>query len=423
MSWFIDPEINNGYPWHDQFPVSFQSSWSGELPHSAWRIEGDINSGYPWIWFWFKEESSRSGEMVIGGSQSNYPNGFTYSNRGGVAAQLDNSTMLGHGASAQRALAILNSALDGRQFILSGSELETVLAAMNDPSSGIDADRISKLYGSSVYDAFLVCKVYPFKLEKGSSGNIKIFGTYRLGEATDVYSKAASCMWEHYFGTVELAIAQAWEIEEVDYSIFLPFAGTFPLDVRDGSAIGVKICVDLFHGLGEYTVYQNDQITGIYKCSLGADIPLNLNQGIMHSNLCSNIISTLSSGLPLLGSIAGGAVAGPLGSTIGSAAASMVSGAIQQNAVSHHTVTAPQVGGLTSLYSYPFPRVIAKIPKMFKDGYGYSEIIGESRQSTYTQLKQCSGFTRCKDYKCDIIVATDEEKNEIEQLMAAGVFL
>ena len=72
MAWYIDPNINDGYPWSDEWPQQAQTSWSGELPYSAWRIQADVNDGYPWIWYWFKEDSSRAGEMVIGGCQTNY---------------------------------------------------------------------------------------------------------------------------------------------------------------------------------------------------------------------------------------------------------------------------------------------------------------------------------------------------------------
>lgn len=68
MAWFIDPDINDGYPWQEDWPQEAQTAFTGELPYSAWRIQADVNDGYPWIWWWFKEDSSRSGEMLIGGS-------------------------------------------------------------------------------------------------------------------------------------------------------------------------------------------------------------------------------------------------------------------------------------------------------------------------------------------------------------------
>lgn len=47
MSWVIDPNINNGYPWQQDFPGVVEADWSGELPYSAWRIDPQVNNGYP----------------------------------------------------------------------------------------------------------------------------------------------------------------------------------------------------------------------------------------------------------------------------------------------------------------------------------------------------------------------------------------
>lgn len=422
MAWFIDPDINDGYPWQSEWPQEAQTDWSGELPYSAWRIQEGVNDNYPWIWWWFKESSDRSGEMLIGGSQTNYPNGFSSSDRGGIRAQFTSGTMAGHGAAAERVQIVLNSVLSGRQFLLTASDLSNILAYINDPDN-VDSNlskRIAELYGANIYDAFLVCKAYPFWQDPGVSTVMKLYGSALFSPGS--FSAASSCMWEHSFGSLDLDVQQAYEVESTDYSIYLPFCGVYPLDVRDGSSVSVIIRVDMFHGLAEYQVMQNGQTTGMYKCNIGVDVPLNFNQGIMSSNLSSMIMSMVTSGLPLVGSLVGGAVGGTVGSTIGGSVAGMAANAINTTS-GHHQITAPSVGSLAGLYSYPTPRIIAKIPKMFKDGYGYSDIIGESRQCTYTQLSSCSGFTQCKDYKCDIIIATDSEKVEIERLLNAGVFL
>ena len=424
MAWFIDPDINNGYPWNDSFPVAFQTDWTGELPHSAWRIQDGVNNGYPWIWYWFQESSSRTGEMVIGGSQTNYPGGFSSANRGGISSQFNNNTMRSYGMGSVRAANAINTALGNRQFYVSGSDLGDLLAWMNNNLDATAAARIQSIYGASVYDAFLCCKAYPFELNPSGSTTmayVKLYDTLEI--QSGLCLRATGSVQKLSLGEITLDIRQAWEIENIDYSIYLPFAGVFPIDIRAGLTVRAELWVDYYHGYGEYYVYQNEQITGIHKCQIGADVPINLTQGIANSNLSSNILSTISKGLPLAGAIVGTTIAGPAGSMVGSSAAGMLQGLVDKNLTTHDQVAAPQVGGLASMYSYPYARIIAKIPKMFKDGYGYAEIQGESRQCTFTQLNTCSGFTRCKDYKCDIIVATDPEKVEIERLMAAGVFL
>ena len=60
---------------------------------------------------------------------------------------------------------------------------------------------------------------------------------------------------------------------------------------------------------------------------------------------------------------------------------------------------------------------------MFRDGYGYKEMLGENRSTTFTRLGDCSGYVKTKNYKTPLISATEEEKRQIEALMDAGVIL
>lgn len=466
MAWHINPDVNEGYPYEDSFPETFNTDWDTvtvplpgttwrqvdgvnedypftglfperfntnwkydsliPMPYMVWRIDPSANEGYPTLgWPSWGDNAgggtSEGGGMVIGGSRSNYPNGFRSCDRGGIRSQFNNNTMKGHGAASERVLNAINSILSERQFALTASDVITILNYMNNPSNtGSLASDIAELYGANLYDAFLVCKAYPFKIPTGASQDLKLFG--RALFSPGQFTTASVCMWEHDFGTCDLDVTQAYEIESTDYSIYLPFCGLYPLDIRDGSALSVMIRVDLFHGLGEYLIFQNNQITGVYKCQLGVDVPLNMSQGIMNSNLSSNILSTVSSGLPLLGSAIGGIAGGPVGATVGGTLGGMVSG-VANNTTVHHQVTAPSVGGLGALYSYPTPRVIAKIPKMWGSARGFAEIQGENRSMSFESLNTCSGFVQTKNYKCDIIVATDEEKQEIERLMNGGVFL
>lgn len=422
MAWFIDPDINDGYPWQSEWPQEAQTDWSGELPYSAWRIQADVNGGYPWIWWWFKESSERSGEMLIGGSQTNYPSGFTSANRGGIAGQFDRNSMRAGGTGGILVNQAVSAGLENRQFIITGANLTEILYQLNNNISTSDADWVSKIYGTNVYDGFLCCKAYPFILSSTAEGiDCKMFGKILISAYKQTPATTSTQLLD--MGEITLDIRQAWEVENIDYSIYLPYAGVYPLDVRHGATISVDLFVDLYQGTGEYYIYQDGQITAVHKCIIGADIPLNLNQGITQSNLLSNITSVITQGLPLAAGAVGTAIAGPAAGGMAAGIAGFASQQINRSFVQHNQISAPQVGGLTSTKSYPFVRILAKIPKMFKDGYGYPEIIGESRQCTYTQLSSCSGFTQCKDYKCDIIIATDAEKVEIERLLNAGVFL
>ena len=97
MAWHIATGINNNYPFEDGFPTDFLTSFisdgSHQYPYSAWRIGSGVNSGYPWKFWWFEAPVSDTGDMETGGSQSNYPGGFTVGDMGGISDQFDDTDM------------------------------------------------------------------------------------------------------------------------------------------------------------------------------------------------------------------------------------------------------------------------------------------------------------------------------------------
>lgn len=437
MAWYVNPTLNEGYPTNTGFPASYPADWSGNYPVSAWRVSPGVNDGYPYTWFMIAIDTGKyydpnipiggdltppepsTGDMDIGGSQTNYPNGFTNSNRGGIVTQFNDTAMYYNtGQGSRNLVSGLNSVMANKQFYLSGEELQRVFNTVNGDDLESDDVRAIERLGGTIYNGFLICKAYPFYLHSSAETvDMKLYGRLLISAYKGTPGDAVATL---DLGAITLDINQAWEIESVDYSIYLPYAGVFPLDIRNGADILVNCTVDLYNGIGEYHVFQDGQLTGIYRCVIGVDIPINVDQGIMQANLFSNIQTAISQGLPVLTGAIGSAVAGPAGATIGATAGSALGNLYRS---SHQQLSAPQVGGLSSIYSYPYARIIAKVPKMHKDGYGYAEILGENRSTTYTNLNSVSGFVQTKNYKCDIINATDAEKREIERLMDSGVIL
>lgn len=431
MAWYIQEGVNNGYPAQDTWRESWQTSWTSNgnirYPDYMWRIEQGINNGYPWLYPWFKKSSTDTGEMVIGGAISNYPNGFTPANRGGIKNDFDdinmNTVSGGNGANST-----ITSALSGKMFIVGNSVIQTALNSLNDPDIFTDtvANTISKMYGANIFDCFISCKVFPFNLTaltffnggshssvvSGNTGTVKAFGKWDLATGANL---AASSFGYYHFPTITVEPLQAWEIENIDFSLYLPMSGIYPIDIRGYSEIDITLFVDLITGTGEYTVLINNQIVGVHRVLLATDVPMNTNQGRMQANMLTNVISSVGKSVGTLG---GALVGGVGGAVIGSAIGSLVG-----NTTEHYAMSCPAVGGLASMQEYGMARVIAKIPKMFKDGYGYFETLGANRSTAYVRLAECSGFVKCKNYKTDIIVATDTEKTEIERLMNEGVFI
>ena len=174
----------------------------------------------------------------------------------------------------------------------------------------------------------------------------------------------------------------------------------------------------MIEGTGEYYVHINGQLVGVYRAMFAADVPLNTNQGRMQANMLTNVVATAGKAA---GAIIGGAVGGVSGAMFGAGIGENIAGTITGN--QHYAMSTPAIGGLASMQCSAYPRVIAKITKMFKDGYGYEQVLGANRSTAYVRLSECSGFTKTVNYKCDIIVATDGEKTEIEQLLNGGVMI
>lgn len=433
MAWHITPEINSGYPFEDGFPndflTSFISDSSHQYPYSAWRIGSGVNNGYPWKYWWFEAPVSDSGDMETGGSQSNYPGGFTVGDLGGISDQFDDDDMDINTPLIGLVSGTITTALAGKIIALSSSLYLDVVGKLNNPTQDVldKAQIIQTLYGANIYDGILLCKVFPFTL--GSILNPiqpKIFGIYPLYEERPVgydqdYLPGVVETIKHYpMGQLDLDIFQAWEVEDITYSIYLPYAGTFPLDVRSGETISVELVVDIISGIGEYFIKQNGQIIDMHKALIGYDMPVNLSQGAAQSNLMGFVYGAASKFMGAAGSILGG-IPHPAAQAAGVAAD--IGSALTGGLVGHFDVNAPSVGGFVGAATYPLTRIIAKIPKMFNEGYGYHETQGANRSATYVNLSACSGFVQCKNYKSDIIIATEDEKREIESLMNAGVFL
>lgn len=426
-TWFIDPGKNEGYPMLDVWPPEWQTGYTSSdtirYPDYMWRIESGINEDYPWIYPWFKKSASDGGDMEIGGSQTNYPNGFTYSDNGGLSDQFNDDDMTDNTALIDTINTQVLSALTGKIIALTSTDFSVITSFLNNPDSDAiaDANIIQSLFGANVYDGILMCKCYPFNVGDMTSRTVKpsIFGKFKLynpDDANSAYYPPIGVLRTFNLGSIALNVLQAWELEGTAFYIYLPYAGTFPLDVRSGENITLRLHIDLLTGIGQYILKQNGQITGIYKIQVGFDMPVNLSQGQLNSNFVGFVSNQVSRGLSAVSGVAG-AVNPVAGGVVGAI------GGVAQTMAQHFDITSPSVGGNAGNASYPYPRVIAKIPKMFNGGFGYKETQGVNRSTTYERLENCTGFVRCINYKTDIITATLEEKEEIERLMNEGVFL
>lgn len=431
-NWVIDPSKNEGYPSLTVWPPEWETGWTSNdnirYPDLMWRIKAGVNEGYPWLYPWFQESSTDEGEMEIGGAQTNYPNGFTDYEDGGVRDQFNNDEMNPNDPLINQTNTTFYNALGNKMFAASSFDMAQYIRYLNDPDFWSSAARtlLGEIYGANIYDGIISCKMFPFVLQYADDAGVAvpvIYNKFPLGDPTVEGNLGSvtkvNAIQQFNMGTVVPHIQQAWELESIDWSIYLPYAGVFPIDVRNNDLLRLNLYVDVFTGVGEYSLRQNGQVTNCFKCQMGYDFPIVTTGGQMMSNMAGSVMNTVSPLISLAGAIGGAAVGGPAGMAVGGAAG-MLSSAIHSDRLQ---INAPQVGGLTSVYSSPTPRLIARIPKIFNHAYGYEQALGANRSTTYEHINNCTGFTQCKNYKCDIIVATENEKAEIERLMNEGVML
>lgn len=464
MSWYIDASINEGYPTNTDF-IPAHVGWTDTdtipLPELAWRIRADANEGYPFIGYFFTSHSGQQGgEMSIGGSQTNYPNGFTIPQNGIPSAMTAGSMKDGIIGSASHAIqsSVIGATMSDRAFALTNVQA-TYFASYFRSQDFFDAITqasfatvVQTLFGANIYDSVISMRAWPFEIEAGDTfgeGDVKLFGVIPImsGGANMQASRLIVATHIYDLGTLPLArfYNKGWQFENITWYLYLPYAGTFALDLRSNSDITVLLAVDYYSGMGEYQILQDGNVFACYKANLAIDVPIHRSNAQAMTNLISTVAPTILSGAALATSAiskAGGNAIGETGIAKDSDKAVAVGASIQQGGkvasnkiksisdaikdttqTSHFTISSPSIGGACGSYCYPYPRLIAKVPVMHNNAEGYAEVIGENKSRLAQVGDQAGGFIICENYKCDIIVATDDEKAEIERLMNAGVFV
>lgn len=502
--WYIDG-TNNGYPVNNFVPPQLmQTGWTSvfggaQLPYNAWRITEStlqlvlgnttiLHEGYPYVYWWFKQDVSiedgtietEHPPMQIGGSQSNYGD-WTAPSGWQLEASLDDVDMSeSHELNTQSATSVLSKGLKNRCFALNSQELEKLLSAFRSESffdsftQGLAAKVMELLFGQDLYGGIHTIKVFPCRVpcddanpfNKGVNGSeISLFGFIPIPTGDGgMLAYYADTVKEYNLGDVDINLMgykYGWQFENIQWSVYLPFAGTFPVSLLSNDSVTLKLIINFAEGTCQYILCQNGQLIGQYKGVVGFDLPYSMAQGQTASNFFSNVapLMLLGAGLiaPTLGELGGQAAgsgmlaAGTSGALAGSALGqSLTSGAVgaemigkqagemaskplmfaggASKGLSHSSSvisTNPSAGGLLDFYSYPLPRLIAKIPKLHKQAEGFPELVGVNRSMKVDKISEMvkGSFITCENYRCDLIVATQEEKVMINQLMNSGVFV
>ena len=194
--------------------------------------------------------------------------------------------------------------------------------------------------------------------------------------------------------------------------LYLPFIGIVPLNVNEvmGSILHIFYDVDILTGACLATVEVKDSAnvnTSLYQYNGICSVQIPLTSG----NYGSVISSLVTTGAGIVATVASGGALAPV--ALDGAVSALNSGTeIKQSG----TIGA-NVGAMAR--KKPYMVITRKIPHM---PLNYNELIGfPSNNRVY--LSELSGFVRTKKVYVSSLIATQNEKNMIEEILSDGAYI
>lgn len=197
-------------------------------------------------------------------------------------------------------------------------------------------------------------------------------------------------------------------------SLFLPFIGVVPLNIDEIMDLSIRV------------VYNIDVLSGAFACvvqSIGTNIksvlyhfsgncltPIPLTSS-SHSGLYSSVLNIASATI-------GGAISGGTGGAVGGLLSSSAKETLtSKTSVSRSGSISGNAGLLDNMKPYFIvERAIQSLPTNYKHYMGYPSNISY-------RLSQLKGFTKVESVISNVLTCTQDEQNEIVNLLKEGVFL
>ena len=273
------------------------------------------------------------------------------------------------------------------------------------------------LMGGNPIDGIIDLRLYPFdvatKSTNTSTESIVIGRTDTKINGIKISNYNAildlgSCTFFPYFGNF------------LDYepftsaSLYIPYVGIVPISTANfmGQTISCKMVVDITTGSCTAVVFAND-IPIIYKNgTIGVEIPMT---GTNSAEYASRIIGGLTSGAT---DFALGAASNNIGQIV-SGAGQIAESALSVNNTMYNTAgSSSPACGLWQPQNCYF--IINRPVPIVPDNYGHT--VGYACNYN-ANLSSLSGFTCCYNVDLSSLYASDEEMNEINSLLANGIYL
>ena len=277
-------------------------------------------------------------------------------------------------------------------------------------------DEVNKFF-SDPMQMIISCKMLPYSVSASSTTE-----TIQAGNV------ATTCTGYKIYGNNQYTKIDCGEITlpertktYLDYSpycsaqIFLPFIGIRPIDIDTcvGHRIGVKYNCDCLTGQSVCFVTIDGNVAYTYECNIGMDIPISSES---YHGIMGALTSALNVPLSVGTAIATGGMSVPL------SGASLVSSAVGMANGSRPTIErSGSVSGVGGFLNHRQPFILIE----------YTDPIQAKNQKHFMgaptnkniKLKNCKGLTTVEQIYLNVLEATEEEKNEILDLLKGGVLI
>lgn len=287
-------------------------------------------------------------------------------------------------------------------------------------------EKWANICGTSIFDSVLSVKCIPIRgLDQWTAVGNEITSQTLIPDVAAINGisifKPLLTTTTLDMGSIDLKITQGWELEYTNFEIFLPYAGSYPIQIDSPSALHLYCNVDIITGDIQYYLVQDGNVIFSTGGNCGIDMPFNLAQAQMHYNKQAYKQNLITNGLATAGKIVGAALTGGVGGTLLSGAIDTVKD--QFTLTPHNVQSCPAVGAGCASGGPLVAYVLAKVPVMHERGFGYGQAIGTDKKHLATSIGSESGYVLTENYKATSIICTEDEKREIERLMDSGVFI
>lgn len=347
--------------------------------------------------------------------------------------------------------------------------------------SGLWADikKGLEMYGSDPMEVVQGLRYYPFDLSQYftsvQSQNYIYFGAYQLQLERSNVQKLIYCNGYIDLGSVDIKRSyNDWRDFEpyTKLSIYLPYVGTFPLDAKKyyGKSVNIRYFIDLRTGACTACLIANGVLLDWFDGIIGTEMPItltdyssyaqsqlniimrNAGMGIAAEGMSGNVISKVMKGslnyvdnanaaqaaaqsAPLSTSLAAQTGAQYAGVAVGAAvvgSAALVGGVavgtamktsfdMMRSGTAAHTKTRPASSAMINQYLPQYPYFRFEIMEIDESPY-LNELYGRPSNASGI-IANFRGYLEAEDIMLICPIATDNERQEIIDLVRTGIYI